>query len=224
MTRIAVEPKERLWVGRLWRWLLAQVWFVHTPVVLMVKATQAEVLQLLVKSAKPSANRLDLRNLFQNGRRYFIQPRTGGFRLTTTRGVVWRFRRRTTAVVVMNGSFADLGDDVTRIQLETRLNVSYFLDAFLIPLFMTSILIYMPWSPWVIGAALLTLYMSSWLGHRYNAALEAGEMVWYVQKVLGDFIPAEIKELSAMTSETIYRYNADFEAAWERFYEEHQGK
>mgnify|MGYP000440742314 CR=1 FL=1 len=230
-TRIHRPARGSLLLGRLMRLLrrilhpiLRRVWYLNAPVVLMIHATPSICLHTLATAAKPSTQRLHHRNLFAQGRRYFVQlRRNGNFRVTTTSRVIWRYRQRTNSSAILTGTFSPFGDDITRIHLQSRISAAYILMGMPIPIFITSIIFYAPWNPAVIvwaGAALFTL---SFLGRRYNAALEANEMVWFVQKVLDDLVPAEVMTLGADTSNTIYD-NRDFEEAWRKFYDEHKSE
>lgn len=219
-----VIPPPRWW--RLIIWMIRggtrQVWYTGAPVVLVMRASPAVCLHTLMTAAKPSTSRLHLRNLFAHGRRYFIQPQQDGFQLTTTSKVIWRYRQRTSSSAVLDAHFSSLDDDVTRIQLRARLRPLYMLSALLIPAFMTTILVYVPWHPALILAALAALYGLSWAGHRLNAALEVSAMVWFVQKALEDLVPAEIMTLGALAADQVVHYDTqDFEQAWEKFYEQH---
>lgn len=221
--QVQVETNSR--IIRLLRWLrrliLARIWYIHSPpVVLMVQATPALCMQTLAAAAKPSTQRLHLRNLFIQGRRYHIQAQQGGFRLTTTRHVIWRYRKRTSSTAVMRGTLARFEENITRVELNVRMNFGYLLDIFLVPLFITSFLIFTPWNRAVILGCLAMLYGLSWIGHRYNAALEAHDMIWFVQKALDDLVPAQVMVLPTRADDTVY-YNRDFGEAWQRFYKEH---
>lgn len=215
------------------RWLarrvLARIWYVGSPVVFMFQAAPAECLESLKLASKPSANRLHQLNLFHQGRRYFVQPKSGGFRLTTTRSMLWRYRKRTSSVTVAHATVSTISSDITRIDMRTRMGFIYILSSLAIPAFMTSILVYVPWPPGLIAASLVTLYGLSWAGHRINAVIEAHEMVWFVQKALEDLTPAEIARMESRTSAGVV-YGPDthphvydereFATEWERFMEE----
>jgi hypothetical protein len=232
---VVEEPRDSL-VRRTLRWLshhiLARIWYVGSPVVFMFQAAPAECLERLKLASKPSARRLHQLNLFQQGRRYFVQPKRDGFRLTTTRRLLWRYRKRTTAVAVANATVSAISDDITRIDMQTRMGFIYVLSSLAIPVFMTTILVYVPWPPVVIAVSLITLYGLSWAGHRLNAIIEAHEMVWFVQKALEDLDPAEIARMDAYSSagtifEQPHRHvydDRDFAAEWERFMEEQGGE
>jgi len=224
-----VDPdRQRSWLRRMFRRIvqrpfLSRVWFVHVPVILLIRATPAATLHAIKTVSRPSAQRLQHRNLFVQGRRYQFQVIRDGFRLTTTHSVRWRYRRRTAAVAVMRGTLEPVGDSITRLRLKAHIKLSYLIDVFLIPAYMGSILSFMPWSPLVVIGCVLTLVILSFIGHRANAKLEAAEMVWFVQKALEDFVPAEIMALNSSSEETV-EVNADFGEEWEKFYEEHKNE
>jgi hypothetical protein len=189
--------------------------------VITLRAAPAACLKAMVTAAKPSTQRLHLRNLFAQGRRYQVYTRADGFRLTTTSKVAWHYRRRTASTAILRGKFSDMGDDITRIDMTTRINVGYLLDGFLLPTFMSSIIIFMPWPPLIIAALIAALYSLSWFGHRFNARLEANEMVWFVHKALEDFetvVPPPLEESNTRVVEA----NREFDAVWERFFDRMQ--
>jgi hypothetical protein len=216
----AKRPGLLHWIDR---HLLPRVWYVHAPVVIMIRATPSTCLQTLTNAARPSTKRLHLRNLFASGRRYHIQAERDGFKMTTTSKLRWHYRRRTSSTAVMYGALSPLGEDMTRIQLRARINVGYLLDTFLIPGFMTTIIVFVPWNPLIIAVVLLALFTLSWAGHRSTAMLEASEMAWFVQKALDDLVPAEIISLGASNAD-IVDGSQDFEEAWRKFYEAHRDK
>lgn len=206
----------------MYAWLRNRIWYLHAPVILLVYATPSVCLQTLMTNAKPSTQRLHLRNLFAQGRRYHITPNKNGFDLTTTSKVIWQYRKRTASSSMMRGRLSNIGEDITRVYLRTHIAPFYLLDVLFIPTFMTSIIVFMPWHPLVIGLLALALYALSWVGHRYNARMEAHEMIWFVQKSLEELAPATVHELDASTDHIIiYR---EFEQIWQRFYDELSGK
>jgi hypothetical protein len=219
---MAIPAKSNRWAG-LFRPLLNRIWYVHPPVILIVQARPAVCFQTLAVAAKPSTQRLHLRNLFVGGRRYQIEPHDGGFVLTTTSKLVWRYRKRTSSSAVLSASFNAIDDTATRIQMQVRIKLFYLLDVFLIPLYTTFTIIFVPWPRMVIVGLLFTLYVLSWLGHRYNAALEAHEMVYFVQTALEDLVPAQMLSLMGQTPGVVYN-KTEFSEQWERFYEEHKGE
>jgi hypothetical protein len=165
-----------------------------------------------------ASTRLHLRNCFR-GWRYQLYPRDGGFALTTTSKLLALPQAHFPPPCCYRPVCG--GREITRIRLRVRIGLLYLLDVFLIPTFVLSFLIFVPWPPLVIAGALLALYLLSWFGHRFGAALEANEMIFFVQKALEDFVPAEIFSLNSDTSGVIYA-NREFGAAWEKFYQAHK--
>lgn len=201
--------------------LLDNSWYVHPLAVVVIRGTPALCLQTLALAAKPSTDRLHLGNLFASGRRYEIQLRDSGFALMTTSKIPWYYRRRTTPAAVMLAKFSRLDENMTHIQMRVRIRLLYLLDVFLIPTFMTSIVIFMPWNPLFIILPVVALYGLSWFGHRFNAALEANEMIFFVQKALEDLVPTDLAALNATTGDVTYEQQA-FSEAWEKFYQAHK--
>jgi hypothetical protein len=187
--------------------------------VLTVQASPAVCLRTLATAARPSQERLHLRDLFTEGRRYYLHPSRKGFRLTSNSRVPWR-RGRTGFTAVVSGTFSPAGD-VTRILLRARITIPYLVQVFFIPVFISSIIIFAPWQRPVIGAAILLLFGLSWFGHRLNAMLQAGEMVFFVQKALEDLAPADIPLIPANSDNTV-TLEREFRQQWNKFYEEHK--
>lgn len=195
--------------------MLARVWYVHPQTVLFLQTTATASVQTMKTAAQPSTQRLHLRNLFADGRRYFIEARAGGFRMMTTSKVLFRARRRTNATAILRGQFAPFGD-LTRLDLIARITVGHLLSSLLLPSFMASLLVAMPWPPPLIALLIALLYALSWFGHRYNARLQAHDMVWFVQKSLEDVTVSDIPSLEANQPD-ILEHQRDFEDEWERF-------
>jgi hypothetical protein len=219
---VAEQEQERiaLPVGQTWqRRLLGLLWYVHAPVILIVHATPTACLQILATTTRPSTQRLQHRNLFVSGRRYDLQARQNGFRMRTTSKVSWHYRYRTRSAAVLDGTFFEMSNEITRIQLDTHISIRELVDFVLVPSFMTSIILFVPWHPAVIAGLVFTLYSLSWIAHRNNATLEANEMIFFVQKALEELEPADIKSLDASTPDLIY---GQFDDEWEKFYRRHQ--
>lgn len=203
-----------------WEWLKKRLitlfWQVDKPVLLVVNATPQACIQLMKTASKPSVSRLHHRNLFAYGRRYHLEPTSNGFQMTTTHKIWWQ-RRRTTFSAVMNGAFSPFGDSLFRLQLDTHIRLFYLLDIFLLPAFMTSILIYTPWHPLVIIALSLILLGLSWSAHRFHVAFETNEMVWFIRKALEDHL-AEVEQLPS-DNPVVMNLDQDFEREWQKFYD-----
>jgi hypothetical protein len=198
------------------------LWQLHPPVALVVRASQTACLQTLMIAAKPSAERLHLRNLFADGRRYYVQPKAEGFRLTSDNRVFWSRRRsRTRVAAVVMGEFSSLDDEITFIRLHSRIRAMYLFSGLLLPIFFTSIVIYMPWPRLIVSAVIVLLFALSLLEHRLNAALQVNEMIYFVQKALEDLPTVEAAALPASGPDVVAPPTmADFREQWYRFYNE----
>lgn len=196
---------------------LQRLWQLHPPVALVVGASPSACLATLDRAARPSTQRLHLRDLFRDGRRYVVQPTPDGFKLSSTSRPSWSYRRTPVAATV-SGTFATFGDDITLIRLRARLRLSYMLYNLLFPLFFASIFVYMPWDRTVITVIVTAMFALSWVGHRFNAALQVNEMVFFVQKALEDLPPADVAQLPPGAEVVIKR--DEFLREWQRFYEE----
>ncbi|MEO8609570.1 MAG: hypothetical protein ABI690_16885 [Chloroflexota bacterium] len=203
---------------------LKQVWYVYPPVAVTVKASRMECLRALAMASKPDVKRLHLRNLFTDGRRYYVEQRKSGFRLTSNSTIPWRRRARTAVAAVIYAEFSDAGEGGTRILMRSRMRLFYLGEALLIPGFITSLLVYTPWSKALILALILTLFGLSWLSHRLTATLQATEMVYFVEKALEDIAPVDIPILGATTEPEYITQDRAFREQWSKFYEAHKGE
>ncbi|MAS36732.1 MAG: hypothetical protein CL610_22195 [Anaerolineaceae bacterium] len=205
---------------KLQRWLINRVWYVHPVQVLLVQAALPVCLQTLAHAAKPSTKRLHLRNLFMDGRRYHLMPWKDGFRLNSTSRLPWR-RGHGRVASVLTGTCSEVTADITRIDLRARMTLPFFLDIFLLPGWMSLLLIFGPLPlPFAVGASLLLLLLS-WLWHRYNAMLQATDMMYFVQVALDDLPAATLDQLPPGQPNVV---EADFRQQWEKFYDEQRRK
>lgn len=204
--------------------LRSLLWVVTRPADIFVRARPEICLRTLVTAAKPSTKRLHLRDVFVQGRRYTIRETKRGFQLTTDSAVYWSRRRRTRSCAVLIGSFSSVGEDITRVHLESYTSLENALTAFVLPVLIVPILIAMPWWPLPLKVfSASALVIGSWIANRYNASLEATEMIYFVQKALDDLESAEILPLSSSVID-ISSVQADFVSEWERFIEKHEEK
>lgn len=202
--------------------LRATVWVVTQPSDIFVRAHPEICLRTLATATKPSSKRLHLRDVFAQGRRYTIRETKNGFRLTTNSAVLWSKRRRTRSCAVVMGSFSRIGEDITRVHLESYNTLENTVTAFILPILIGPMMLVMPWWPppiRVIGVSALVI--ASWIANRYNASLEATEILYFVQKALNDLESAEILPLSSSVID-ISHAQADFASEWERFVESHE--
>ncbi|MFN8372743.1 MAG: hypothetical protein U0694_07685 [Anaerolineae bacterium] len=204
--------------------VLQRIWYVHEVASLTVEATPAACLQAMAIAAKPSVDRLQLREVFSDGRRYFLEPREEGFRMRCTSSVRWRYRRRTNAATMLYGTFERVGSDATRLHLRARFAIPYLLDTFLLPVLIA--LIIMPfemWQGWFRLLVVALLIGLSWGAHRSHAQLQAVDMIYFIGRALEDFTPATIQALGAnvphVNDDTMHR---EFRQEWEKFYKERE--
>ncbi|MBK8022693.1 MAG: hypothetical protein IPK19_14980 [Chloroflexi bacterium] len=210
------------------RFLWNALWRLYPPVSLAVGASSEECLRTLSDGARPSTARLHLRDLFVEGRRYYIMPKGDGFKITSDNRPLWgRRRQRTPVSAYLNGSFTTVQGSsiVTLVRLDARMYRLSFFGALALPTFFTSIVVFMPWDAPVLGVLIAAMYVCSLLGHRVNAALQVNEMVYFVQKVFEDLPPAMVAELPDRGPEMVVAAEAlpndDFAAEWARYYREH---
>ena len=194
--------------------LLQFLWRAHPPVTLAVGADATACMSALIAAARPSQRRLHLRDLFAEGRRYHVQPRAGGFRMTSDSKHLWR-RGRTRITAVIEGNVTHAGEALTYVRLRARMGVAHLLGTLFIPAFFTSIVVYMPWHPAVIAGISAALFALSWLSLRFDAALQANAMIFFVQKALEDLPPAQISELESTRPDVL-----TFQEAWRRAHED----
>ena len=199
--------------------ILRRVWYLHPPIIMTVALPPGGAILALRTAAKPSTERLHLRNVFAAGRRYYLQANNSGFLMTTNAKQTWRYAHRTSAITIMRG-FLRREHDITFVEMHSRMKISYLLDVLLIPTFIASLIISMPWQNWMVVGLIVSLYALSWFGHRYNAILEAYEMLFFVEKTFEDYQPQIAPMLEAQDAEIIYDRRHDFASAWQTFYED----
>jgi hypothetical protein len=218
MTQERPQGRASSRLGWLRERFLRLFWIVHPRHSLRLQMTPRQVYAVLEQATRPSIERLHLRSTFVQGRRYLLHPLPdGGFRMTTTSRRTLS-RRRTTATAVLQGEFADSEAILSELTLLGRIRIWYLLDVLPLPTFLVSILVFMPWSPLLIVALILTLYGLSWVIHRSTAALEAHEMIFFVEKVLQEHLGEEPPELHDKSPDLIYERS--FTQAWNKFYDE----
>jgi hypothetical protein len=199
----------------LWRWIKNRLWYVHPGLDMVVAMTPIACLYLLDKTSKPDVKRLELRNLFNGGRRYHLYTTQTGFVVLTTSKLPWRYRGRTTPSAVVEGVITPQEGRIL-IHLMGRIRLTYVLSSLLLPFFMASIVIFVPWPALIKAVIIFALFGLSWAGHRFNAALESYETMHYIQQVLRPYIPEE--SLTLPTGQDVVYDAAHFAQVWESFY------
>jgi ABC-type protease/lipase transport system fused ATPase/permease subunit len=97
----------------------------------------------------------------------------------------------------------------------------FFLDIFLIPTFMASIIIFAPWTAWLRTLLIVVLFGLSLAWHRLTATLQAADMVYFVERALEEMKPAEVFSLGS-DAENIITLEREFREQWQEFYEQHK--
>jgi len=220
--RIKTEDIDKY--SRLRRWLrrFLGMWYVHPDITLIVYASPVVVLGMLVTSSKPSTDRLHLRNLFAHGRRYhFVGGSANGFRMETTSKVPWRRKERTRATATLKATFKQLDDDLTQINLTAHIRLASMYTGFIVPIFFTPLFLFAVWHhPLVRIVMTLALYGLAWTAHRYRAAVDAHDMVYFIEQSLAELMPKSVSELGSHVPHVVDNREA-FAEAWEKFYESH---
>jgi hypothetical protein len=198
--------------------LLQRLWYVHPVLVFTVPLPPAACLRAVMEATRPNQNLLHLRNLFTDGRRYYVDPLPVGFRLTTNSALPWGKGVRSALAASLVGELSPHGEG-TRLCLRVRMRWFYFFDIFPIPLFLSAILVFAPWSRLFITLFIIALFTLSWTFHRLTASLQATDMVFFVQKALEEFAPGEVTGLGVGSPEVV-TLDEEFRREWERYYEE----
>lgn len=217
--RISQERRLPAWLKPLWQRFLRQAWFVHPGAHLRVSLSPNQSFTILETAAKPSVNRLHLRKVFSDGRRYFLRPQEKGFIMWTTNKVFWHHRRRTFPSAVLYGVFERIDEQTYVLTMRSHIRFFYGIQALFLPLFMTSMIVFMAWSIGLMLLLIVGLFALSWLSHRLTAQLEAYEMVFFIEKALEDFIP--VVPLLEQQEQVIQMNGMpNFAEAWDEFYQQ----
>ncbi|QPC84740.1 hypothetical protein G4Y79_10280 [Phototrophicus methaneseepsis] len=217
---VSLPLSNQPWARALFKATIAQLWSLLPEQELQLEPSPGNCLYILQQTARPNVKRLEFRDLFAQGRRYFFQPgKAQSFKMTTTRIKTGYYRRRMGTYAVLHGHF-DADDDNTNLHLRAHIRGQYALEAIVLPIFFSSLIIYMPWPPAIIIAMSTMLFVSSWFGHRYHAALEAHAMLVFIRKALADHVKAPALQISNEGGDIVYKSQRQFQQAWDEFYEE----
>lgn len=193
---------------------------IHAPVVLLVGAGRETCLASLGAAARPSTERLHLRELFRDGRRYHLAPTVAGFRLYTDARRWGSGAGRTSAAATLDVELAVMGSaaaPVTLLRLRARMRLAHMLAALAFPAFVALLVLASPvdarWKPLLAGG----LIGLSLLVQRFEAAYQAHVMVEFVRKALDGLPRAESLQIDAGRGPVIDG-DAGFSQAWDRFY------
>jgi hypothetical protein len=207
------------YLRHVWQQLLR----VHPLVTLMVNAPPAVALDTLATATRPSQSRLHHRDLFVNGRRYYLRLQNDGFQLASDSKTPWHSRRRTTRIAIVDGVF-NVAGNLTTVRLHARLRLRYLLIGLLMPLWMSALVVAAPWSAEITILIVILLFFLSIASIRLSAALQAHEMIFFARKALEDLPAGEIAPLAAATDVVIDAQQRDFNVEWARFYEDRVGE
>jgi hypothetical protein len=200
---------------------------IHPPVSLVVAASRDACLGTLASAARPSTDRLHLRDLFRDGRRYHLQARPEGFSLYTDTRRLWSSSAgRTSPAATLQGDMAAAGVSdapITLIRLRARVRPAHVITTLAFPLFVAVLVLASPFElQWklllvtgLIGLAALT--------QRFEAAYQAHAMVEFVRKALDDLPQVHTPQLDPGRGDVVDA-DAGFSQAWQRFYAEQTGR
>ena len=190
---------------------------------MLLQVTPRECLHIMNSALKPSLSQLHLESLYFEGRRYYLEPDgENGFKLMNTSRHRFRYRQRTGIAAMGFGTLTEISSNVTEIQVRFRVRIFPFLRALLIPAFMTSIIVYMPWPPAIIALLIVVLFGLSLLDRWLQAVLQANEIAHFIEITLRDYA-AEIPTFAGYDTQVVTQ-TGEFARMFERFYEEHAGE
>ncbi len=193
---------------------IKQMWSIQVPSAIQVDVPPDTCMALLAKAARPSIDRLHLRDAFAEGRRYFIEATADGFRMMTTSKALFN-RRRTESLTVLWAQVTGVGEFSTAIALRGYVRPISFFSSLWIPVGMIWLLWPVPWPRMLVVGLLSLIWGFAWASLRYGAALEIAEMVYLIHKAFENVPKFEPAALPA-PSDTIIN-GRDFDAMWDEF-------
>lgn len=200
---------------------LRRIWAILEPLTLNVDAAPAACIEMLQTATRPSTDRLHLREAFVEGRRYFIRPTRDGFQMATTSKTLLNRRRRTEALCILNARAVDTGDGRTSLAFSAHMRPVAFIYTLWVPAAMVWLLWPVPWPRPLIVLLLGLLFAFGWTSLRYGAALEATEMVYFIQKTFEDVPKFSLGQLPTPTDTIVG--GSEFDAMWDQFVRARQG-
>ena len=193
----------------LWR-----LWLIETPSAIHVDAPPDVCLSLLSKASRPSIDRLHLRDTFTEGRRYFIEVTSDGFRMTTNSKRLIN-RSRTEALTVLRARVSSAGEHRTSIVFRGHLQPFRFVSSLWVPFGMIWLLWPVPWPRLFVVGLLAVIFGFAWAGLRFGAALEIAEMIYFIRKAFENvpkFVP-----ISLPSSSDTNVSGGEFDVLWDQF-------
>jgi hypothetical protein len=200
---------------------IRHLWSIQTPSAIYVDVPPEVCLSLLSKASRPSIDRLHLRDTFMEGRRYYIEATSDGFRMTTTSKALIN-RRRTESMTILRAQVNGIGERGTSIVFRGHLRPVRFASSLWIPVGMTCLLWPVPWPRMFIVGLLTVIFGFAWAGLRYGAALEIAEMIYFIHKAFENvpkFVPFALPIPSTRNVS-----GGDFDVLWDQFVRAHQNE
>ncbi len=188
---------------------------VLNPVTINVNLPPEACLEILSTASRPSSERLHLREAFVEGRRYHIESTSDGFRMATTSKTLFNRKRRTDPLCLMTARLSASGNHQTSVSIQTQTRLAAYVYSLWVPLGMATVLWPVPWPRILIVGVLGGIFGLAWAALRYGAALEATEMLYFIQKAFED-VPKFSLGLLPASADTIVGGH-DFEVLWEQF-------
>jgi hypothetical protein len=194
---------------------LRRIWSILDPLSINVDAPPDRCMAMLYDAAQPSTDRLHLREAFSEGRRYFIERTSTGFRMTTTSRTLFNRRRRTVALCVLSARIIDAGDARTSLAISARLRLAALVPALWVPVAMVWLLLPVPWPRSLIVGVLGLVVAFGWTAFRYGAALEATEMVFFLYKAFENVPKFSMGRLPPPNDTVVAAH--EFDSMWDKF-------
>ena len=193
---------------------LRHLWSIQALSAIHVNAPPDACMSLLSKAARPSIERLHLRDTFAEGRRYVIEATADGFRMMTTSKALIN-RRRTESLTVLRAQIISVSEHSTSIVLRGHLRPISVISSFWIPTGMVWLLWPVPWPRMFIVGLLAVIFGFAWAGLRYGAALEITEMIYFIHKAFENIPKFAPIALSAPSDGDIS--GGEFDTLWDQF-------
>ncbi len=201
---------------------IQSLWIVQKPIALWVKTTPEICLKTVEQATLPSINRLYLREVFANGRRYDVSPHEHGFTLTSSATSGWKGRQRVSSACSIHVRiFPDPQTDQTALIITAKIKPFSMFNALWMPLGMVYLIGANPWPRLILALLIGALFITSWLAMRFSAAVDAADMTYFLQKAFEEFQHIQPAHLPAPENPDVVK-SADFERMWQRFVQTRQ--
>lgn len=198
--------------------ILNSILHIHQPMLLVVQATRAQCLQLLQANSQPKQKALHLSDVFTDGRRYYFEATKSGFSLQTNTAKRL-YRQRTGHFVTLHGTLTEVDSTIpTLIRLNFRFGYLATLRTMLYPAFVAVVIYFAPLPFNMRSIIAFLILILAWLSCRLDAAIQAGDMAYFVRRALETFPQPEIPQLPNRSADVIV--NKDFRSSWQKFYQE----